>query len=116
MENGHWWEAYKNRWTVDAGRNVIIGQCEPEEEKATRGFMNKHADTVFYRQHAAMLVKTWSPLAAFRPSGKQRRVGKLQATYCCSEYPGLHQSNKVSRLYYVFLSHTVCVSVLHTWF
>lgn len=28
-----------------------------------------------------MHVKTWSPLAAFRPSGKQRRVGKLQATY-----------------------------------
>lgn len=47
MENGHWWEAYKNRWAVDAGRNVIIGQCEPEEESATRGFMNKQADTVF---------------------------------------------------------------------
>lgn len=46
MENGHWWEVYRKRWRVDAGRNVIIGQCEPRDEKATRGFTNKPADTV----------------------------------------------------------------------
>lgn len=60
MENGHWWEAYKNRWTVDAGRNVIIGQCEPEEEKATRGFMDKQAA----RSHACENMVPFSRLQA----------------------------------------------------
>lgn len=32
--------------SVDAGRNVIIGQDEPTEEKASGGFMNKQTDTV----------------------------------------------------------------------
>ena len=36
----------KKKRRGDAGRNVIIGQCEPKEGKATRGFMNKQADTV----------------------------------------------------------------------
>lgn len=45
-ENGHWWEGYKMRWRVDAARNVIIGQCEPKEQKATRGFMDKQADAL----------------------------------------------------------------------
>lgn len=36
----------KKRWRVEAERNVIIGQCRPEEDLATGGFMNKQADTV----------------------------------------------------------------------
>lgn len=39
-------EEEKWRWRVDAERNVIIGQCELKEDKATRGFMSKQADTV----------------------------------------------------------------------
>lgn len=28
------------------GENGIIGQCEPKEKKASRGFINKQAETV----------------------------------------------------------------------
>lgn len=52
-------------WT-DTERNVIIGQCEPTEDKATGGFMNKWADTV---------CENMVPSVARSPTGTQWRVG-----------------------------------------
>lgn len=50
----------KKKRRADAGRNLIIGQCEPKEGKATRGFMNEQADTVC-TGNMQPCVKTWSP-------------------------------------------------------